>query len=372
MKKLLKKIIKEGIVIDLKDGELQLFSSGENVDSVLISEIKSRKEELISYLTKNRKGLFRNSKYEEIPVTPFSLKYPLSNSQLRLWYASQLEEGHAAFNMPNTITLTGDYDVGSFQKAIYALLNRHEILRTVFKLDETGEVSQYILTKEELNFNIGYLDFKKEKNPLEAARKYVLSDSHKPFNLDKGPLLRVALLHISSDNYQLYFNMHHIISDEWSMDILFKDIMTFYNAYKDGVEISITPLRIQYKDYAVWQLAELEKPEYKSHREFWIKKLSSEIPKIDFPSNQLRPKLKTSNGNNLVTYFSPILKEQIFRFIKIEDGSLFMFMLTAINILIYRYTASKDVIVGSPSAGRFHPDLENQIENIESYRPRNK
>uniref|UniRef100_UPI00249198D9 non-ribosomal peptide synthetase n=1 Tax=Aquimarina algiphila TaxID=2047982 RepID=UPI00249198D9 len=361
MIELLKRISENEIVIDINEGELELSSHKTDIDQELLSEIRNNKEELTSYLIKHKSLAFNKIEYQKIPKCKDDISYPLSNAQLRLWLTNRIGDGAIAFNIPKSIILNGEYDVSCFQKAIHAVIERHEILRTVFKVNSKDEVRQYILSSQELGFYIDYKDYRGENNPESVVETYISSDSYKPFDLEKGPLLRASLLQLADDQYVFYYNMHHIISDEWSKDVLSRDVMRYYESYTSGNKPDITQLSIQYKDYAAWQLDQLSSPVYQDHKRYWLERLSGELPVIEIPSNRPRPKVKTGNGRSLNTFLSEGLTNQLNEFIKVEDGSLFTLALAAINVLIYKYTSNRDIIIGSPVTERDHPDLEDQI-----------
>ncbi|MFK8105468.1 MAG: amino acid adenylation domain-containing protein [Saprospiraceae bacterium] len=361
MIELLKKISAQGIVIEVEKGKLQLFSAKGDVDRTILSEIKAHKNELISYLTKHENLSLKKKAYEEIPKCKAAVSYSLSNAQKRLWLSSQIEKNSIAFNMPRNIVLEGSYDIACFKKAIHNVIARHEILRTVFNLNDSGEIRQYVLSAQDLGFEIEYKDYQGEVDPETASQNYIAADSYRAFDLVTGPLLRVALLQLSADKYICYYNMHHIISDGRSMEVLERDLMKYYEANLAGNPPDIPSLRIQYKDYAAWQLHQLSRPSSLADRDYWLKRLSGELTVIDLPSYKIRPTVKTSNGKYFSTYLSEDLTNQMDQFVKQHDGSLFLLMLSVINVLIYRYTAVEDIIIGAPIAGRTHPELEDQI-----------
>ncbi|MFA0960201.1 amino acid adenylation domain-containing protein [Roseivirga sp. BDSF3-8] len=361
MNELLRRISKEGILIDVENGELQLFSSKTDLDRGLLSEIKEKKQELIAHLLRHKKSDTKKAAYQEIPVAEKQESYVLSNAQLRLWLASQSEESSAANNVPNSIVLDGSYDVNSFVKAVHAVIKRHEILRTVFKQNKKSEIRQHILSPEALNFTVDYADLREAENAKEEVNGFIRTDSVKPFDLVNGPLLRACLMQVSDDQYVFYYNMHHIISDGWSMGVLTRDIMAFYNAYIAKQDPDVAPLRIQYKDYAVWQVNQLESEASNEHKAYWENKLSGSIPKLTLPSTISRPRLKTFNGKRIGTGISSETVTRLKKFTTKRGGSLFSGLLTAMNVLLYRYTREKDIILGNAAAGRDHADLEDQI-----------
>ncbi|MFP7658464.1 amino acid adenylation domain-containing protein [Chryseobacterium proteolyticum] len=311
-------------------------------------------------LTSHAKLIAQSGKsgHASIQKAAVSESYPLSNAQHRLWVLSQDEENSIAYNMPSYHILKGDFDSNSFKRAIQSTIERHEILRTVFKENEAGEIRQWILSGESLDFEIGYYDFREKTDKEASIKEYLKQDAGEPFNLQTGPLLRAALLQLSEDSYAFYYNMHHIIGDGWSMNVLSNDVMAYYSAYKEDKTADLLPLNIQYKDYSVWQL---EKDSTNGSKEFWMNQFLGELPLTDLPSSQKRPLLKTNNGKHLGTYLSKELSQQLKAFSQDRGGSLFMGLVASLNALFYRYTSQEDFIIGSPVAGREHIDLENQI-----------
>ena len=361
MKDILNKISEGGLVLDVKDGELQIFSTKEKINDDLVFEIKSKKKELIAYLLKHKKSSIQNKKYEEIPRFDKKDSYPVSNSQLRLWLASQTEEGSIAYNMPNSVTLDGTHDVACFQKAIHSVIERHEILRTVFRVDNNGEVRQHVLSSEELGFKIIFKDFSKEKDQKSTWKEYVKLDSYKLFDLENGPLLRAGLLKLAKDQFVFYYNMHHIISDEWSMKVLVQDVMKCYEAHLSETSSGLLPLKINYKDYTLWQLEEQSKPAFQEHKNYWISQFTEEVEIVDLPSQKKRPTNRSYNGKGVCTQLSVEETLKLKNFTKEREGSLFSGLFAAWNVLLYRYTGQTDLTIGNPVGGRDHPDLENQI-----------
>ena len=224
------------------------------------------------------------SAYNEIEALGKQESYAISDAQRRLWVLSQFEQANAAYNMPASFPLNGSYDIKSLKQAIYAVLDRHEILRTIFRENDAGEIRQWILTKEELGFKIEHLDLRSAADAKSQAEAYILEDSYRPFDLAHGPLLRVCLFQLPQEEYLFYYNMHHIISDGLSMMVLSRDILAFYEAFKNEVPPKLAPLRIQYKDYAAWQLAQLNQSRSNEHRDYWMDQLSGELPLIGLTS----------------------------------------------------------------------------------------
>ncbi|WP_133054833.1 non-ribosomal peptide synthetase, partial [Niastella populi] len=295
-------------------------------------------------------------------VTPQE-SYPVSDGQKRVWVLSQFEGGSVAHNMFGSIYLNDDIDIEKFKLAIDATIDRHEILRTVFREDEAGEIRQWIMERKDIGFGVGYKDFRKETERKEKAEAWIAADGYRAFDLAKGPLLRAVLLQVEEDEYVFYLNIHHIISDGWSMEVLAKDVFRYYEAYKAGKAPALNELRIQYKDYSAWQLGQLNQESFKAHREYWLDKFSGELPLLDLPGIKQRPKIKTYNARCLATYVDKGTTAKLKGYVQANGGSLFMGLLASWNVLMYRYTSGKDIIIGTQVAGRNHTDLEDQIGN---------
>jgi amino acid adenylation domain-containing protein len=357
VKELLKKLNENDISISLNGSDLEI-SHNDHLSAELLDLIKSNKLKIIEFLTENNSVHLESS---DIPKAQTANNYVLSPSQERIWILSQMEGGSQAYNIPGQLRLNENVDKDSLEKAIVSIIDRHEILRTVFKDDENGEIKQWVLNAESLGFKLHYKDLRGYSDNIQLAQEYIKQDSYKAFDLVKGPLLRTCLLHIGEQDFILYFNLHHIISDGWSMEVLSRDVFTYYEGYKNERPASLKPLKNQYADYAVWQLNKLNEGEYESQRSYWLKKLEGELPVLDLPSSKFRPRVKSYNGYGLITYIDLETVSKLKRYSQKNGGSLFISLLSVWNVLMYRYTSQKDIITGTPVAGRDHADLEDQI-----------
>ncbi len=357
MKELITELKSKNIFLSVDKEELVIDFYGDVLSHDLISKIKDNKLKLIKYL-----GRYDSRpEYTEIPLLPLTNCYPISDAQRRLWVLSQFDGGSVAYNLPGSSYLNQDIDIENFKRAIDATIDRHEILRTVFREDASGEIRQWVLEREDLGFAIDCQDFRSEIDKQQKIQAYIAADAHRAFDLEQGPLLRAALLQVEEAQYVFYFNMHHIISDGWSMEVLSKDVFNYYQAYQAGKQPQIKALRIQYKDYSAWQLGQLNQESFKAHQAYWLDKLAGELPLLDLPASKQRPNVKTYNGQGLATYLDKTTTAKLKGYIQDKGGSLFMGLLASWNVLMYRYTAQRDIIIGSPVAGREHADLEEQI-----------
>ncbi|WP_343618893.1 amino acid adenylation domain-containing protein, partial [Flavobacterium sp.] len=354
MLSLIKELEDNDVVISLNGDNLEINFDGE-LDSEIIGKIKQNKQELVDFLSK------RSTIDSGITKAAVQESYPVSHAQKRIWLTSQVEENSKAQHIHSRVYLTAEHDIVVFEKAIRKVIARHEVLRTVFKLNENGEVRQWIINEEDLNFEIKYIDFSKEENSRKAANIYMLEDNKKVFDLENGPLFRCAFLQLTEDTYVFYYNMHHIITDGWSLEVLEKDIFTFYESIKGGEKNQIEDIRIQYKDYVSWQLSAIEKGAYQKHEDYWLEKLSGDLTRINLPAVKSRPKIKTYSGHMYFSYLSPALASQLKAFCNQNGGTLFVGLMSVLKVLFNKYTRENDIVLGTAVAGREDSDLENQI-----------
>ena len=286
--------------------------------------------------------------------------YPVSHAQRRLWIVNQMLEGSssAAYNVPAAFTLEGKLDRTAFRAAWDAIVKRHESLRTTFA-SVGGEIRQLI--HDDVDFRIEETDFSREPNAVERARELAREHAFAPFDLEKGPLLRARLVRLATDQHLFLFNIHHIVCDAWSQNIMVRELSTLYQAFAQGESDPLVPLAIHYKDYAAWQSSLMTDAETEGHRCYWHKKLSGRLPVLNFPADYPRPPLKTYSAQVFNTTLDPSLVEELKRLSLKHGTSLFMTLVAALKTLLYRYTGQDDIIVGCPIAGREHPDVQDQI-----------
>ncbi|MBW8687177.1 non-ribosomal peptide synthetase [Chitinophaga rhizophila] len=341
------------ISVELEGNDLLLNFDGEDIPEVLIEQIKINKPALVAYLKKYA----GQEKFTEILPAPVQDSYPLSVTQRRLWILSQFPEMSMAYIMPNQVDLPADTDLHLFSKAVDAVIARHEILRTVFREDQQGEIRQWIQAPEDLHFQIAIIDADGD----EAAAAYIEADGFKAFDLENGPLFRAALIRLPGSRYRFYYIMHHIISDGWSLGVLINDVLSYYNAYRNNTAHTIQPLKIQYKDYANWQSVHVNTGNDSADRTYWIEQFADDIPALDISAGRTRPQVRTNNGAILETYLSEEATTALRTLTQQQGGSLFVTLLSIWNTLFYRYSEQQDIIIGTAVAGRNHAYLEDQI-----------
>ncbi|MGB7604620.1 MAG: amino acid adenylation domain-containing protein, partial [Lutisporaceae bacterium] len=294
---------------------------------------------LASYVKGTKQSIY--SRIEPVEEKDY---YPLSSAQKRIYALQQFEENNISYNMPMVMTLEGELDKTRLEETFNKLIQRHEALRTSFEVIE-GEPVQIV--HRAAGFEIEYAEADKEK-ASEIAVEFV-----KAFDLSKAPLIRVTLAKIKDKEHILMIDKHHIISDGISTGILTKEFMELY----DGKEL--TELRIQYKDFAVWQNEMFKSGEIKKQEEYWLKAFEGEVPVLNMPTDYQRPSIQSFEGDNISIELSEELTGKLKQIAKETGSTMYMVLLSAYNVLLSKYSGQADIIIGSPIAGRPHADLQS-------------
>ncbi|MBN8226492.1 amino acid adenylation domain-containing protein [Corallococcus macrosporus] len=281
---------------------------------------------------------------------------PLSFSQQRLWLVDQLEPGSAAYNLFLALRVEGALDVGALERSFASLIARHESLRTVF-VSRDGEPVQVILPT--LPFALETVDL--GAVPDEVVKQRLQEEALRPFDLERGPLLRAALLRLDARTHVLWLNMHHIVSDGWSMGVLVRELSALYGAHVSGQPSPLPPLPVQYVDYAAWQRAWLKDEVLEHHLAYWRRQLAGVPPLLELPTDKPRPRIQSQRGAQVPVHLSGALTEALQALCQREGATLFMGLVSAWQVLLSRYSGQEDIPLGSPIAGRTREDTEGLI-----------
>jgi len=318
--------------------------------------------ELFAHTTIRRQAALIGGKqvtgYSGITKAAPAADYPLSDGQRRLWMLSQRQDQAFAYSMPGQLLLEGEQSIDHLEQAIRLVIARHEILRTVFRENEEGEVRQVVLLPKQYSFMLPYVDL---TGRATTAGAYIQKLATQVFDLQNGPLLRAILIKTGDQQYILHYNMHHIISDGVSMEILGREVLGYYEAFIKNERLELPSLRIQYKDYANWQQQQLQTAGFRDHQGYWLQQLGGELPVLVLPADHARPPVLTHNGYCLATTIDAAVIEPFRRMCQDAGATFFMGLATVLKALFYRYSGQEDIIIGTPVAGREHPELENQL-----------
>ena len=299
---------------------------------------------MAEYIQKAEYSIF--SKIERLEKREY---YELSSAQKRLFVLNMMEESKSTnYNMPAVLKIEGKLDIERLKKTFDQILQRHELFRTYFEMVD-GEAFQKV--NDNVQLEIGYIEAK-EDNIEEIIKGYI-----KPFDLGKAPLLRVNVIKIaeSEDENILFVDMHHIISDGISIEVLIKEFVDIYSGK------TVPELTVQYKDFAAWQNNMMKSEAYKKQEEYWLKEFEEEIPVLNMPLDYQRPVIQSFEGETIEFTIEEEITKALNKLAKEREASLYMVLLAAYNTVLSRYTGQEDIVVGSPIAGRRHADLQNMI-----------
>ena len=306
----------------------------------------------IAELSEYIDGLNKDIPRSSIALQPRSASLPLSFSQERLWFIDRMQ-GTVQYHIPALLRLRGPLDINALEHALKTIVERHEILRTVI-VEQDGKAYQQIIDPGEWKLNIN------KNNSAGTTASEVLDSVEKPFDLSADYMLRAELTKVSEDEHILLATMHHIASDGWSMSILVSEVVELYSAFTANRSAELPELRIQYADYALWQKEKLKGDEFDRKVAYWKEKLEGVTPlqlHTDFP----RPPVWTSKGSLINFHFDANLSASLQALSKDQGATMFMTLLAAFNVLIYRYSGQEDFVVGSPVANRMEEEVENLI-----------
>ncbi|BAY78058.1 McnC protein [Nostoc linckia NIES-25] len=323
----------------------------------LRAEIQQRKVEIIEFLEASNGSNDRSFR----PLVPISRSrnLPLSFAQQRLWFLDQLIPNNPFYNIPLTLQLTGSLNLGALEQTFNEIVRRHEALRTTFVI-QSGQPVQVI--NPTLTIPLPVIDLQQlpqAEREIEA-RRLATQEAQLPFNLSTDSLVRVKLLRLDETQYILLLTMHHIVCDGWSIGVLIKEIATLYTAFANNQPSSLPKLTIQYTDFAYWQRQWLQGEVLEKQLSYWHKQLDG-ISLLNLPTDRPRSAVQTYQGARQPLQLSKSLSEALLALAQQEGVTLFITLLAAFKVLLYRYTQQEDIAIGSPIANRNRSEIEGLI-----------
>ncbi|MDJ0903964.1 MAG: amino acid adenylation domain-containing protein, partial [Xenococcus sp. MO_188.B8] len=287
-------------------------------------------------------------------------KLPLSFAAARLWFMEQLNPNTSAYNMPIVIRLQGALNIAALEKSFNAIIARHEILRTAFRI-EAGEPVQVIIPHLTLPLKKVNLTQPSSDSPANQIQKWAETEASQSFDLTKAPLLRATLLELGARDYVLSLVIHHIIFDAWSTDVLIRELSLLYPSFCAGKPSPLGDLPFQYADFALWQRQCLSEAKLAPQMAYWKKQLGDNLVPLQLPGDHPRPPIPSFQGKRYPLKISASLTEQLNILSQQQGITLFMTLLAVFKILLYRYSSQESISVGTAIAGRNHPDLKPLI-----------
>jgi amino acid adenylation domain-containing protein len=314
------------------------------------------KLELLEYLLEEE-GIDSVDQSDIITPRAHNEPVPLSFAQQRLWFLEQLEPGTAAYNVAGALRIVGQLDVTALSRSLNEIVRRHESLRTAFIVVD-GDPAQVVDTDVHLPLPIEDLSAYSAAERDAEQQRLMREEVHTAFDLSKSPLFRSRLLRLQAGEHLLLLTMHHIISDGWSIGVITRELATLYEAFRNGKPSPLEELEIQYADYAAWQRQHLSGEVLDHELAYWKQQLSGNLPVLELPTKRARSAQQTFRAALLNFSVPALLTEKLKDLALEENGTLFMVLLAAFDLLLWRYSGQKDILVGSPIANRNRAETE--------------
>lgn len=350
----------------LRSLDIQVFIEGEKfrcnapegvITAELRAEIQQRKTEIVEFLAAS--NFSNNSTFKPLVPISRSGNIPLSFAQQRLWFLDQLIPNNPFYNIPLALHLTGSLNQAALEQTFNEIVRRHEALRTTFVI-QSGQPVQVI--NPTLTIPLTVIDLRQSPQAEREiqARRLTTQEAQRPFNLSTDSLLQVKLLWLDETQYILLLTMHHIVSDGWSLGVLMQEIAALYTAFASNQPSPLPKLTIQYADFAYWQRQWLQGEVLEKQLSYWHKQLDG-ISTLNLPTDRPRLVAQTYQGARQPLKFSKSLSAALFAFGQQEGVTLFITLLAAFQVLLYRYTQQEDIAIGSPIANRNRSEIEGLI-----------
>ncbi len=310
-----------------------------------------------------RSGRDSTSTWKTIQPVSRDRNLPLSFAQERLWFLQHWladQETQPSYNLSLAPRFLGPLDVNALQRALSELVRRHEALRTIFPTVD-GQAVQVILPPESIS--LSFLDLTHVRTDEREAelRSIVNHGSQQPFELDRGPMFRAELIELETEEHVLLLVMHHIVTDGWSMSVLVRELSVLYEAYSHELPSPLPELPVQYADFAAWQREWLQGDVLDQQVSYWRKQLAGAPAVLELPTDKPRPAIQTYRGWRQSFVLPPELMTALKELGHENGATLFMTLLSAVYVLLHRYSGQHDIVIGSPIANRNRAEIEGLI-----------
>lgn len=286
--------------------------------------------------------------------------FPTSFTQERLWLLEQLRGDRSIYTFSGGLELLGPLQIPALERALKEIVHRHEILRTTFPVVDDSPVQAIAPT---LNIPLTFIDLQGlgKETQSEQVKQLMGQEEKRSLDIAKDSLLRVILVCLAPEHHVLIVTMHHIISDGWSIGVFIEELSLLYHAFSRGLPSPLAELPIQYADFAEWQRQWFTGEVLETQLSYWKQQLTNAPSMIDLPVDRPRPAMQSFRGSHQSVILSPSLVTSVNNFSRHQGVTLFITLLTALKILLFKWTEQKDLIVGTVIAGRNQADLEPLI-----------
>ncbi len=352
---LLFKLVDLGVKVKTLEGKLVIEGNLKAIDSQTKAQIVAAKEQIIAYLQKAAAGNKLAIDLDR-PLLD-TAEYPLSFAQQRLWLIEQMQPGGAQYHMPLALTLSGQLNEQALTAALCGIIERHQVLRTVYRADEQGHARLALL--EMADFAIEQIDLSHLDEHARQAEVALLARqaAAKPFDLANDYMLRACLVSLSEGQWLLLMTAHHIASDGWSMGVLIEELGALYRAQVENQSTALPPLPLQYCQYAQWQREYLEGDNLKRGLDYWVKQLADLPQTHQLPLDKPRPKILSQHGDVWRHRIDQATLKALNALCLSHDATLFMLLNAALSAVLGQFSAQKDIVLGTPIANREQDEL---------------
>ena len=297
---------------------------------------------------------------QSIPPRATAQSATLSYSQQRLWFLDQYEPNSSVYNVASAVRLKGGLDIGALERSLNEIVRRHESLRTTFSVVE-GEPVQVIAPSVKHALEVVDLRQGLQSEREDQGQRVCEQEARRSFDLARGPLFRSVLIRLGEVDHILLMTLHHIISDGWSMAVLYRELSVLYRAFASGQPSPLADLPIQYADFAIWQREWLRGEVLDSQLSFWKKQLEGAPAVLNLPTDHPRPAVQSYRGSRRSIALSKELTQELIALSRKEGVTVFMALLAAFQTLLFRHTGQDDIVVGTPIANRNRAEIEGLI-----------
>ena len=356
------------LLTQLRERDVKLWLDGERLrysappgglSDELREDLRAHKSDITAFLREAQQAARSAPPMQRIPRDG---AMPLSFAQERLWFLNQFQSdgGGATYNMCGAVRLDGPLDIEALERSFDTICDRHETLRSRFPVvDGTAR----LVIEPQGAIPLPVIDLSHLERPANEAevRRHAAEDYARAFDMAAGPLLRLALFRFHGESHVLVLNMHHVISDGWSLGILIRELGTLYSAYAAKRRSPLPELALQYVDYASWQREWLQGKTLEFQLDYWRDQLAGLPPLLALPTDHPRPAMQTYRGAQVPVRLGRELTAKLHRLSHDQGATLFMTLLAGFSVLLSRYSGMDDVSIGTPVANRGHRDTEALI-----------
>jgi amino acid adenylation domain-containing protein/thioester reductase-like protein len=291
---------------------------------------------------------------------PASGHLPLSFPQQRLWMVERLDPGNLSYLVPQTLRLTGPLNIAALKHSVNDLVRRHEALRTVFRL-VNGDGAQVVLPELDIPLPIVDLEALDAADQAQGVQQLARMEAQRAFDLAHGPLFRTTLLRLSAEEHVLLFTIHHILVDDWSLSIFWRELSACYKAHVTGQPVLLGELKMQYPDAALWQREWLQGIVQAEQVAYWAQQLNGCASVLHLPTDRPRPAKQTFCGARETIVLPKSLTRALTDLSQREGATLYMTLLATFQVLLQRYSGQSDFVVGTPMSNRRRREFEDLI-----------